>query len=158
MVGNPTFKVRRPHIPGQVTFSSRGHVTNGKHICTSTITMATKLGRVATYGWKTPHTKSHYLLITWWCDKCKTLYLHFCNIYGHQTSKSGNLPWRDPNFKVMRPFANVVTWQMKKTYIWPSTIPMTTKLGRVVTYIWGNPPTNSGDLLIMWSRDKWKTL
>ena len=156
--GNPTLKVGRPHILSQVTFLSRGHVTNWKHyFCTFTITMATKLGRVATYGWKTPHTKSHYLLITWSRQKRKTLYLPFSNIYGHQIWKSGNLPWRVPTFRVMWPFAYVVTWQMKKTYIWTFAIPMTTKLGRMVTYIGVNPPSNSHDLLITWSRDKGKT-
>ena len=38
------------------------------------------------------------------------------------------------------------------------TIPMAIKLGRVVTYIAGNSPTNSHNLLITWSREKWKTL
>ena len=70
--------------------------------------MAIKLSRVVNYGKKTPHTKSRYLLIKWSRDKCKTLYLHFRNIYGPQTWQSGNLRWRNPNFKVMRPFYFVV--------------------------------------------------
>ena len=35
---------------------------------------------------------------------------------------------------------------------------MAPKLGRVVTYGWKTPPTNSHDLLIMHSRDKQKKL
>ena len=46
--------------------------------------MATKLGRVVTYGRKTPHTKLHDLLITWLCDKYKALYLLFCSTYDHK--------------------------------------------------------------------------
>ena len=44
----------------------------------------------------------------------KSLYLHVCNIYGHQIWQSGNLRWRELNFKVMGPSDYVVTWQMKK--------------------------------------------
>ena len=96
--------------------------------------------------------------ITWSRDKCKTLYLHFINIYGQQIWQSGNLRWRDPAFKVMWPFDYMVTWQMKKTYIWTSTIPMATKLGWVVTFGQKTSHTKLHDLLITWSRDKYKTL
>ena len=97
-------------------------------------------------------------LVMWSCDKCKTLYLHFCNIYDHQTWQSCNLQWRNPNFKIMQTFDYVITWQMKKIYIWPSTISMATKVCRVVTYGWKNPRTKLHDLLIIWSRYKYKTL
>ena len=120
--------------------------------------MATKFDMVVTYCWKTPPTKSCDLLITWSHDKCKILYLHFRNTYGCQIYQSGNLRWRDPNFKVTWPFDYVDTWQMKKPYICTSIILMATKLGRVVTYGWKTPPTKSRELLIMRPRDKWKKL
>ena len=110
----------------------------------------------ATYGQKIQHTKSCYPLIKWSRDKCKTLYLHFGNIYDHQTWQSGNLRWRDPSFKGMCPFGYVVTWQKKKNYFCTSTIPMATKLGRVITYGQKTPYTKLHDLLITWSRGKWK--
>ena len=62
--------------------------------------MATKLSRVVTYGGGTPTSKLCNLLNTWSRDKCKTLYLHFHNIYGHQTWQSGNLQSEDPICKV----------------------------------------------------------
>ena len=41
-----------------------------------------------------------------------------------------------------------------KSYIYLSAIPMATKIGGVVTYGGGSPPSKSHDLLITWSRDK----
>ena len=61
--------------------------------------MASKLGRVVTYGWKNPCTKLHDPLITWPRDKYKTLYLHFCSIYDHKTGRSSNLQFGDPILK-----------------------------------------------------------
>ena len=95
-------------------------------------------------------------MITW--HKCKTLYLHYRNTYGHQTWQSGTMRWRDPNFRVTWPFDYIDTSQMKKPYIRTSTILMATKLGRVVTYGRRTPPSKSRDLLIIGSRDKWKKL
>ena len=128
------------------------------HACSSTIPTATKLGRVVTCGWGTPPSKSYDLLIMWSHDKCKNLYLHFRNIYSHQTWQSSNLRSGDPIFKVMWTFEYVVIWEMKKTCIYTYTIPMATKLGRVVSYIGGIPSTTSRNLLISWSCEKWKTL
>ena len=93
--------------------------------------------------WVTASTKLSDFLITWSPDKCKPLYLPFCNTYGHQAWQTRNLRWGDPTFKVRGPFIYVVTWQMKKTYIYISTIPMTIKLGRVVTYGQKTPHTKS---------------
>ena len=109
--------------------------------------------QVVTYSQKTPHNKLNNLLMTWSRDKYKTLFLHFCSTYDHKTTQSSNSRWGDPTFKVMWPFDHMVTWQMKKTYIYTYTIPMTTKTGRVVTY-GGIPLTNSRNLLIMWSLEK----
>ena len=44
--------------------------------CTSTISLATKLARVVTYGWETPTTKSCDLLIKWSYDKRKKTYIY----------------------------------------------------------------------------------
>ena len=57
---------------------------------TSTIPMA-KLGRVVTYGWDTPPSKSRDILLMWSTDKCKTLYLPFCNTYGYLTWLRGHV-------------------------------------------------------------------
>ena len=151
--GSPTFKVMWPFDYG-VTWQMKKAST----VCNSTIPMATKLDRVVTYNQETPPTKLRDLLITWSRDKCKTLYLHHRNTHGHQTWQSGNMRWRDPNFKVTWPFDYIDTSQMKKPYICTSTILMATKLGRVVTYGRRTPPSKSCDLLIIGSRDKWKKL
>ena len=103
-------------------------------------------------------TKSRDLLMVWSRDKCKTLYLDFCNAYGYLTWKNYNLRWGDPNLKVTWPFDHVVNWQMKKSYICTSAASMSTKLGRVVTYGQKTPSTKSGDFLITWSCGKWKKL
>ena len=58
----------------------------------------------------------------------KNLYLLFRNTYGHQTWQSSNLQWANTTFKVTWPFYYVITWQIQKTYICSSTIPMATKL------------------------------
>ena len=128
------------------------------YTCCSAIPMATKCGRVVTCSGGTPTSKSCDLLIMWSLDKCKNLYLHFRNIYSHQTWHSSNLRSGDPIFKVMWTFEYVIIWEMKKTCIYTYTIPMATKLGRVVNYIGGIPSTTSCNLLILWSCEKWKTL
>ena len=114
----------------------------------------------------------------------KNLYLLFRNTYGHQTWQSSNLQWANTTFKVTWPFYYVITWQIQKTYICSSTIPMATKLlqnhvnfwwrGHMTigknlylhlqntyghqTYIREVPSTILCNLLISWSREKWKTL
>ena len=66
--------VGRSHIPSQMTFWSNGHVTNIKtYICTPAIPMATKLGRVVTWGRGTQPSTSGELFITWSRDKFKKL-------------------------------------------------------------------------------------
>ena len=80
--------------------------------------------------WVTASIKLRDLLITWSRDKCKTLYLHFCNTNDHKTGQSSNLRWGDPTFKVTWRFDYVVTWHTKKTFICVSTTPMAAKLGR----------------------------
>ena len=55
----------------------------------------------------------------------------------------------NPTFRVTWTFNYVVTWQMKKTYIYNYTILIATKLGTMKTYIGGVPPINLCDLLIL---------
>ena len=127
-------------------------------ICSSRIPMATKLGRIVTCGWRNPPSKSCDFLIMWSRDKCKNLYLHFCNTYGHQTWQSSRLQWGHPTFKVMWPFDYVVTWQIQKLIICTFTIPMAIKIGRVVTWGGRTQSSKARELLITWSHDKWKKL
>ena len=128
------------------------------YIYTAAIPMAIKLGRVITYGKKTPQTKSRYPLIKCCRDKCKTLYLHFHNIYGHQTWQRGNLWWRDPNFKVMWPFDYVVTWQMKKILYLSFLNTYGHETRKSDTYGLKIPHIKLHDPLITWSSEKYKTL
>ena len=152
---------------------------------TSAIPMAIKLCRVVTYGQQTSHTRSRCLLIKWSLDKCKTLYLHFKNIFGHQTWQSSNL--QISNSPQLQGYVNFwlrghVTNEKKiisklPQYLWPpsymiflshghvtdikpyictSAVLMITKLGRVVTCGVGTQPSNSRDLMITRSRKNWK--
>ena len=147
------------HLQCHLTFRSHGQVRNvNSYICISTTPIATKLCKVVIYCQKTTPTKSCDVLIKWSRDKCKALYLFFRNTCSHQTQQSSNLSWRELNFKAMWPFLCGVTWYMKKTGICTSTIPITIKLGRVVTYSEKTPPTNLRDLSITWSRGKCKLL
>ena len=102
--------------------------------------MATKFGRVASYGQKASQTKLLGLLITWLCEKYKTLYLHSCSAYDHKAGQSSNLCGGGEGGTRLYPHLH--------------TIPLATKLGRVVTYIGGIPPTNAHNLLATWSREK----
>ena len=152
---------------------------------TSAIPMAIKLCRVVTYGQQTSYTRSRCLLIKWSLDKCKTLYLHFKNIFGHQTWQSSNL--QISNSPQLQGYVNFwlrghVTNEKKiisklPQYLWPpsymiflshghvtdikpyictSAVLMITKLGRVVICGVGTQPSNSRDLMITRSRKKWK--
>ena len=118
--------------------------------------MATKLRRVVTCSGGTL-LQYH---VTFWLHghltNEKNLYLHFNNIYGLKTWQSGKLRWGNPTFKVILWLWGQVTHE--KTYIFNSVIPMVIKLDRAVTYCWETPPTKLNRLLIMWSRDKCKTL
>ena len=151
--------VEKIHLQYHLTFRSHGQVRNvNSYICISTTPIATKLCKVVIYCQKTTPTKSCDVLIKWSRDKCKALYLFFRNTCSHQTQQSSNLSWRELNFKAMWPFVCGVTWYMKKTCICTSTIPITIKLGRVVTYSGKTPPTNLRDFSITWSRGKCKLL
>ena len=150
--GDPTFKVTWT-FDNVVTW----HIQK-TYICSSAIPMATKFDKLLTWSEGNPPSKSRDLLITWSRDKLKHLYLHFHNTYGHQTWHGGNLLLKNPTYLVRWPFDNVATWQIQEIYICSSTIPMVTKPGRIVTCSGETPPSNSRDLLITWSRDKFKIL
>ena len=62
------------------------------------------------------------------------------------------------DYMVTGPFDYMVTWQIQKTYICSSAIPMAIKLDRVVTCSGQMPPSKSRDLFITWSRGKFKKL
>ena len=68
-------------------------------------------------------------------NKWKALYLPSHNTYGHQTWQNSDLHWGEPTFKAMLAFDYVVLWQIEKTYICSSAIPMVNKLVKVVTCV-----------------------
>ena len=85
-------------------------------------------------------------------DKLKQLYLYYQNVYGHQIRQGGGLPWGSPTHKVIWTFN---TWsceitQKTKLITFPLTIPIVTKLVRVLNYYLRLPPLMSSDLLITW--------
>ena len=87
-------------------------------------------------------------------DKLKALCLHSHSAYGHQTWEYVELPWGAPLHKVTEPF-DLMVFQGHPTnenrYIATATVPMATKLGRMVTYLDGLLPMKSHDPLITWS-------
>ena len=106
---------RKTSHTSQVTFWSSNHVAILKpYIYTSTIRMATKLGRVVTYGWKIQPTKSCDLLIAWSLEKWKILKLPSCKTWNLQIWQSINLMLQDPTNQVMWSFDHVVTLKIKK--------------------------------------------
>ena len=77
------------------------HVTKQNHyISTIRVPMATKLGRMVTHLDELAPTKSHHLLITWFCDKLKPLYLLYHSAYDPQIWQDGNLHWWSSAHKV----------------------------------------------------------
>ena len=96
--------------------------------------------------------RSHY--------KLNTLYLHFHKTNRHQILQGGDLPWGTFTHKVIWSFKQMVMWDRVtrwKQYISNSTIPITTKFFRMVTYDEGLQPIKSHDSLITWSHKfTWK--
>ena len=82
------------------------------YICPSTILMASKIGRVETYGGKI-HLQSH---VTFWfrahVTNEKNLYLHFRSTYEHQNWQVSSLLSEDTTYLVEWPFGHVATWQI----------------------------------------------
>ena len=62
--------------------------------------IASKFGRVVTYGWRNQSAKSRDLLITWSREKLKNFYQLFNkNTYGNQTWQGCDLGWGTPSAK-----------------------------------------------------------
>ena len=93
-------------------------------------------------------------------EKLKT-YIHYQSAYSHQTLPNGNLPRWTPAHKVTWPFDHVVFWGRLTTwnhYISITTMPMATKLGKLVTWHEGLPPIMLLDPLVTWSCEiMWQT-
>ena len=70
-------------------------------------------------------------------DKLKILLVQNLGAYSHQPWQDGDLPWAAPAHKVNWPFGQGVFQDREmnlKHYISTFTIPMATKIGRLVTY------------------------
>ena len=69
-------------------------------------------------------------------DKLKPLYLHYHSAHGHQTWQDDSLPRWAPTYQVTSTFNHVVLRDHvtnKKHHISNTTVPMVTKVGRMVT-------------------------
>ena len=102
--------------------------------------IATKLGMLVIYHKRLLPIKSHDPLIIWWCKitwQTKTC-LHYHGACGHQTWRDGNLSWWY--------LTHIITWHFdhlvledhvtnENHCITITTVPMATKLGRMVTYL-----------------------
>ena len=91
----------------------------------------------------------------------KPLYLYYQGAYGHQTRKTDNLPRWAPTYKVTWPFYcmtfhdHVTNWNY---YISNTTVPIVTKLGRMVNYFNQLLPLKLLNHLVTWScYIMWKT-
>ena len=119
----------------------RNHVTKQKcSMSTDTLRMVTRLGRLVTYHESLPLIKSHDYLITWTCKITQQndtiLYplshsLCSLNLAGSWLIFRGSYQYSHISFN------HVILWDHReiwKHFISFTTIPMITKLGRVVTY------------------------
>ena len=113
--------------------------------------MATKLGRVVGYYERILPVKSNDPLIRWLCSitwQAKTC-LQCHSAYGHQIWQDGNLSWLALAHKITWYFNHLVLEDHltnESHCISITTVPMTTKLGRMVTYIERLQPIKSHDL------------
>ena len=82
-------------------------------------------------------------------------------VSGHQIWQDDNLPWWTPTHNIKRPFDHVIVEDYVinyNQYFSITTVPIATKLGRVVTYLDGLLLIKLHDSLIMWSCEiKWQT-
>ena len=84
-------------------------------------------------------------------DKLETLYLQYHSAFDHQNWWDGDITWGAPNHKVIRHFDHRVlldhmaNWNY---YICNITVPMATKLGRVMKYVEGLLTIKSCNALI----------
>ena len=61
--------------------------------------MATKSGKVVTYGERLLPVNSNNPLKMWLRDKLKALYFYYHNVFDHKTFQGGEIPQRDANLK-----------------------------------------------------------
>ena len=91
---------------------------------------------------KSRSTLSHGLAIS--CDKLKPLHLQDRSACGFQTRQDGYLPWAAPTHKVTGPLNDVILLDHD------TTIPMATKLGKVVIYSKLDDPSISWFCDVTW--------
>ena len=92
-------------------------------------------------------------------DKLNRLYLHYLSVYDYRTWKNGDSLWETLTHKVTCKNVflqeHVTNW---KQYISSTTVPMSTKLVRLVTYLERLQPIYLLDPLVMWFwKIKWQT-
>ena len=137
-----------------------------RHISTTKIPIATKLGRVVTYHGGLPPIKSRDLLatcfsqITWQIKPIVSPLLQclwspkLAGLWQATPIKSSYLTWRPPTHDVTWPFDDVVLWNNVSNwshYISITTVLVSTKLGRVLSYLKGLPPVKSHGSWVKWS-------
>ena len=114
------------------------------------------------------HWQNHVTI--WSCgrfrspEKLKLLYLHYRNTYDNLTGQNGDLRWGAPTYKVAWCFDQMF-WQDDETNwnhcISNVTVPMDTRLGRMVIYLEGLLPIQLRDTFVTWlprSQGKIKSL
>ena len=112
--------------------------------------------------WRASTINSHDPIIMWSCKFTRQTkkYLHYQSVYDHQSWQDGYLLWWAPAHKVTGPFDCVVSQDhvIYKNHISTYTVPMTTKLGKMITYLQGLLPIKSHEALIVWScKITWQT-
>ena len=86
-------------------------------------------------------------------DILKMLYLPYHDICDNQTWQGCDLPWWGPTHKITWALNHVVLWDHETSwnhYTSNTTMPMTTKLVRGLTYHKEVPPIRSHDQIIRW--------
>ena len=85
-------------------------------------------------------------------DKLK-LYLHYRNTYDNLTWQNGDPPWGAPTYKVAWPFDQVFLQDDETNWnhcISNVTVPIDTRLGRMVIYLEGLLPKELPDTFVTW--------
>ena len=85
---------------------SRSRYELKQYISTTTMSMATKHGRMVTNFMRLLLIMLLYPLIMWFCQitwQTKTIYLHYHDTYDHQTQQGCELPWGGSTHKVRGP-------------------------------------------------------
>ena len=80
----------------------------------------------------------------------KPLYLHCQSIYGYQTWQDDKLLWWSNVYKGTRHLDHVALWDISNKCISNTSMPMATKLGRMVTYLKQLPCIKLLENLVLW--------